>query len=151
MRENLLKAKRTDNGEWVYWNIFGELCRESGKRTRLAIQKGATISYYDYIHQIITLIDKNTICRPTGLTDKNGNKIWENDICRYVEDNKCGAKEELFSVKYGRHAELCKINMGFYIDWIKTGYYRCDLVFWAESGNIEVIGNVFDNAELLKE
>ena len=95
-------------------------------------------------------IDHNTICQYTGLTDKNGNKIWENDVCRYVDGDECGVKKETFVVKYGRHAELCKINMGFYIDWIKTDYYRCDLVFWTENRNVEVIGNIFDNPELLE-
>lgn len=151
MREFLFRAKRNDNGEWVYWNFFGELCRESGKRTRLAVQKGATISYYDYIHQIVTLIDKNTICQFTGLFDKNGQKIWENDICQYVEADECGMKIEPFIIRYGRYAEMFKINIGFFIEWIKTSYYRCDLGFWIENRNIDVIGNVFDNAELLEE
>ena len=48
MREILFKAKRVDNGEWVYWNVYGELCKESGKRARLSIKNGATTSYYNY-------------------------------------------------------------------------------------------------------
>lgn len=76
MREILFKAKRIDNGEWVYWNVYGELCRESGKRARLSIKKGATTSYYDYIRQAHQMIDISTICQYKGLTDKNGNKIW---------------------------------------------------------------------------
>ena len=139
MGEILFKVKRIDNGEWVYWNIFGELCRESGKRTRLAIQKGATTSYYDYIHQIITLIDKNTICRATGLTDKNGNKIWENDIVTVLE----------------RGIEMSGGFISFFNDypggWLitnKTMEARCCLCM---RNNVEVIGNVFDNADLVKE
>ena len=141
MLENLLKAKRTDNGEWVYWNIFGELCRESGKRTRLAIQKGATTSYYDYIHQIITLIDKNTVCRPTGIPDKNGKKIWENDEVRVKYTNGQEDDEDTAYVKNTKHG---------FVPW--SWEYECDgCDLRCELMEIEVIGNVFDNAELLKE
>lgn len=147
MREILLKAKRNDNGEWIYWNILGELCRESGKRTRLAIQKGATTSYYDYIHQIITLIDKTTICRLTGLTDKNGNKIWENDIVTCCEKRgyaffRCLVLWNQRKARFDVRAMNCNFPM--------------TLDEWADDISIngldyEVIGNIFDNAELLKE
>ena len=139
MREILFKAKRIDNGEWVYWNIFGEMCRESGKRTRLAIRKGATTSYYDYIHQIITLIDKNTICRATGLTDKNGNKIWENDIIRHYNTS---WEPEKYTIGFVRwNGVKCRLE-----NVVKDKAYTMD-----HGCKYEVIGNVFDNAELLEE
>lgn len=133
----LFKAKRIDNGEWV--------------EGLLAVMWGQ--------YHIINPNDENTaypivydtICQYTGLLDKSGKKIWENDVCRYVDADECVVKEEIFVVKYGRHAEMCKINIGFYIDWIKTDYYRCDLAFFTENRNVEVIGNTFDNADLLRE
>ena len=140
MREILFKAKRIDNKEWVEGFLF-----ETQENTYIAYDKQFDDDLFLSPQNIFICIDKDTLCQYTGLTDKNGNKIWENDICRYIDGDENGIKEETFVVKYGRHAELFKINMGFYIDWIKTNYYRCDLVFWTENRNIEVIGNVFDN------
>lgn len=134
MREILFKAK-TCNGEWVQG-----LLAHKDEKWFISNKAGMPFAYE---------VRPETISQYTGLTDKNGNKIWENDICRYIDGDENGIKEETFVVKYGRHEELFKINMGFYIDWIKTNYYRCDLVFWTENRNIEVIGNVFDNTELL--
>ena len=144
MREILFKAKRIDNKEWVEGFLF-----ETQENTYIAYDKQFDDDLFLSPQNIFICIDKDTLCQSTGLTDKNGNKIWENDICRYIDEDENGIKEETFVVKYGRHAELFDINMGFYIDWIKTNYYRCDLVFWTENRNIEVIGNVFDNTELL--
>lgn len=133
MREIFYKAKRIDNGEWVYWNIFGELCRESGKRTRLVIQIGATTSYYDYIHQMFTMIDKDTICQYTGLTDKKGNKIWENDVIRYKDIHAIG--------------KVAFIEESFVLDDEYDGKQYINGMW----DKFEVIGNVFDNKELLEE
>lgn len=162
MRKILFKAKRIDNGEWVHWNVYGELRRESGKRTRLSIEKGATTSYYDYIHQVYQMIDINTICQYTGLTDKNGNKIWENDILMFHSNKNDLAKAcygefyvvdvetlEKIDTVIGWHYEVIEtdaiskyepfnISMPLTNDYIKT----CEL---------EVIGNIFDNKDLIGE
>lgn len=129
MREILFKAKaENEDGTWEWCEGYLSKCEN---KFTICDDEGIGV-----------FINPDTICQYTGLTDMNGNKIWENDICRYIDGDENGIKEETFVVKYGRHAENFKINMGFYIDWIKTNYYRCDLVFWTENRNIEVIGNV---------
>lgn len=137
MREILFKAKILDNGEWVCWNIYGELCRLSGKRTRLAIKNGATTHYYDYIYQVIERIDKNTICQYTGLTDKNGNKVFIGDIVRCSRG--C-AHEVIWLEEYG--GTYVGGMPAIYLSRLNNGYA------WTNSE--EVIGNIFDNKDLLQ-
>ena len=134
MREILFKAKRLDNGEWIYWNIYGELCRESGKRERLSIKKGATTHYYDYINQVYQIIDIKTICQYTGLTDKNRRKIWENDVVKIAYFD---VSDEIGWIKYSN----CGMRYYFVVG---TEIYSID-----DSCDIEVIGNTFDNPELI--
>jgi len=142
--EVLFRAKRIDNDEWVCWNIYGELCRLSGKRTRLAIKNGATTHYYDYIYQIRQLVDEKTICRYTGLTDKNGKKIFENDIAKHYNKIGVGEPDAYNIIKFEWQPTGCM----FKAFWIEgNGYYfvgnESDCVY-------EVIGDVFDNSELLE-
>ena len=134
MREILFKAKRKDNGEWIHWNLWGELIRESGKRTRITVKNSATTSYYDYVHQIRHLIDESTLCQYTGLTDKNGRKVWENDIVYipYI------SLDDTYCRVVFRH--------GTFIGELADGCEDC-----ITNRKAEVIGNYFDNPELLKE
>ena len=92
-------------------------------------------------------INPDTICQYTGLTDKNGNKIWENDICHYH-----GPSDDVCVIRYGEyHDNSRECHIGFFTDWQEFGYmFRQDLGFWVAEREIEVIGNTFDNPELLE-
>lgn len=135
-REILFKAKRKDNDEWIQGSL---LVLDDGSY-RIAtsclvgdVENVLTVCAYD--------VAPDTICQYTGLTDKNGNKIWENDICDRKE----------------KYPEVVKQYQG---DWVldysylfgkNVGYNYCNLGFYAcERKCVEVIGNIFDNAELLK-
>ena len=119
MREILFKAKRKDNGEWVEGLI--------------TVMWG----YYHIINpddeNVAYPIDFETICQYTGLTDKNGKKIWENDIVYipyvHLEDTYC---KVIFT-------------FGAFIGELADGTHDSIL-----SRLAEVIGNIFDNPELLE-
>ena len=82
-------------------------------------------------------VDPSTICQCTGLKDKNGNLIWENEIIKSI----CGIAVVVWDKSEWR------------IKWVKDNIWRKDLHFWVNDENeygVEVIGNIFDNPELLE-
>ena len=126
MREILFKAKRTDNGEWVEGNyITDELDKEK--------------AYIGYIFGIedfdIVEVNPETLCQYTGLKDKNGNRIWENDIVRIENSMDEGIGNVEF---YGGM---------WYVDG-EPNNNLYDIVEY-DDGEVEAIGNIFDNSELL--
>jgi uncharacterized phage protein (TIGR01671 family) len=138
----LFKAKRVDNGEQIVGGLvkYGFVGKEK---------------YYiipDYASDLYAIeIDPNTICQCTGLTDKNGNLIWENDIVKDLFSDACA------QIKYGSYQSCFDStkteHVGFYVDWSGkcAKRYRKDLGYWINMVNAEVIGNIFDNPELIKE
>lgn len=87
------------------------------------------------------LIDPSTICQCTGLKDKNGKLIWENDIIDRKEP-----KPEIVKYKDGDWT----IDYSYAYN-MKTGNGYCNLGFYAQERKcVEVVGNIFDNAELLE-
>ena len=137
MREIIFKAKRIDNGEWVQGNLFVE-----GNRAEITrgTCNGVGIEGVS--------VDKDTICQYTGLTDKNGNKIWENDIVKCYSIDVANRENEFISNVYWDdcmwcvHEKECCDNLLCYFDMSKN--------WCSHIPEIEVIGNTFDNPDLLK-
>ena len=73
----LFRAKRIDNGEWIEGNL---LWITDGM---YIVPLNAWLDYAELSHFIA--VEPHTICQYTGLTDINGNKIWENDIVNYED------------------------------------------------------------------
>lgn len=138
----LFKAKRTDNGEWAQGSLF-----ERGLSTYIALSVLINPIIRSETNVIVVEVNKNTICRCTGLKDKNGNLIWENDILYngnyfVVKWNVPCARFDI--VLNNSH----NIPMGKWesmiCDW-KTN----DFKEYRKSVDYEVIGNRFDSPELL--
>ena len=132
----LCKAKRVDNGEWVQGYLYGIWDKRY-------ILWGMTNDVPNMIE-----VDPSTICLCAGLKDKNGNLIWENDVIKYhfrdlYAQIRYGAYQNCFDSQKAEH-------IGFYVDWSERRNYRKDLGYWINMVNAEVVGNVFDNLELLE-
>lgn len=135
----LFRGKRIDTGEWVYGLPS---CDEDGEIEEIEVWSEDDINFYS--------VDPSTVCQCTGLEDKNGRLIFENDIVK-----------DLFSdiaapIRYGSYQscfDSTKVeHVGFYVDWsgkyIKN--YRKDLGYWIHMVDAEIIGNAIDNLNLLE-
>ena len=129
----LFRAKRTDNGEW------GEGCLliidDSEYRIATSCLQG---DVKELLNVCAYEVDQSTICQCTEINDKNGKLIWENDIVKgkYYDNGK--SHRHIGQVKY--------IYEAYKVVGVKqyTGYHaHLDCSY-------EVIGNIFDNKELLE-
>lgn len=123
----LFRAKRLDNGEWVEGYLSYPFCTKKGNE-----------SYYFYAKDSLgffcrCVVDASTICQCTGLKDKNGNLIWENDIVK-INNSKVNTV-----ITFRDFEIICTIP--------NEKYYKHRLEYDTE---YEVIGNIFDNPELLE-
>lgn len=129
-REILFKAKRKDNGEWVEGNLITNERNENQKYIGYIFdERNGIIEDFDLIEVI-----PDTLCQYTGLTDKNGKRIWENDILELPgEDGYFVCEWEEDTARFVMNGDEIIVDFDNY--W---GY------------QVEVIGNIFDNEELLE-
>lgn len=136
MKDRYLFKAKTCNGEWVAGFLH---CKDD--KWYISNKAGSPFAYE---------VRPDTICQCTGLKDKNGKLIWENDIVKDLFSDACA------QIKYGSYQSCFDStkteHVGFYVDWSGkcTKRYRKDLGYWINMVNAEVIGNIFDNPELLE-
>ena len=121
--ENIkFKAKRLDNGEWVYGYFYKENGNTYINEDR---QKDSVLNRNEAV-----LIDPSTVCQFTGLTDCKGNEIWEHDLIHFVGFNHTA--EVIWS----------ECNYAFMVFREKKHFYLLHYVI--KVCRIERIGNKFD-------
>ena len=140
MREILFKAKRADNGEWIVGSLIQApylgsmrswISSEQEDKARLR-----EISSNQALWRAFE-VRTDTICQYTGLKDKNGKLIWENDIARYSD---CTVENYVIAWEQDK---AC----------FEYQQYGCSIMNFDELSGMEVdvIGNIFDNPELMNE
>ena len=138
MREILFRGKRLDNGEWVY----GSLVTDDANHAYIAQIIVGELVTFDVIPE--------TVGQWTGLTDKNGEKIFEGDIvCTRYSDGKicCIGDVQFCYGVYGAEWTVDKKNKSMIGSWGQLHNLRrfYDYII----NHIEVIGNIYDNTDLL--
>lgn len=133
----LFRAKRTDNGEWAEGFLYPGIGLDKGKWI-------ITIVDSLFMHSRSFEVDPSTICQCTGFNDEDGKKIFDGDIVGFID---CTSTESGYSEHYCTGRVL----------WDEeTGSFQVTERLSAESYEVldrecKVLGNMFDNSELMEE
>ena len=134
-REILFRGKRVSNGNWI-----------EGYFVLLAINEGLKHAIYtgtDEGRFILFEVIPETVGQFTGLCDKNGNKIFEGDIVHFYDKDFTSSGIATVDFESGKWKinghYITKLSSMVWLDLYRTGF------------EYEVIGNIYDNPELLEE
>ena len=131
MREILFRGKRMDNGDWVY-GYYVHIGPVSCQRAYIIPEYASSL----YVNEV----DPSTVGQYTGLKDKNGKRIFEGDVAKVLQ---------------GKDKDIAYVGFenGAFMLYPKTGniYERTLWEYWYNDWDVEVIGNITDNPELLEK
>lgn len=157
MREYLFHGKRLDNGEWVE----GFLVENEDDVYRAFIVSSARWEVdadgdTDLMETQVFEVDPETVGQFTGLTDQKGTRAFTDSVIKYSGEY---GHVVYGVVRFGEIPPVVGVNadhIGFYIEWQNDGanmwneWWRNDLKYWLAESLCEIIGNRWDNPELLE-
>lgn len=143
MREILFRGKRLQGGNWVEGYFFksdiNKREREIGKATLIFTPDCDTFITVPECHNSFMVVS-DTVGQYTGLKDKNGKRIFEGDVAKVLQ---------------GKDKDIAYVGFenGAFMLYPKTGniYERTLWEYWYNDWDVEVIGNITDNPELLEK
>lgn len=131
-REILFKAKRKDNSEWVEGYYRRIPCMGMLEHYIMPRNPKNRMEQYE--------INPDTICQYTGLTDKNGKRIWENDILKAHLDESYPEDITYIKILWNEGRFCVHENYSTDIEALEK---------W-DAEHFQVCGNIFDNTDLLE-
>lgn len=153
MREILFRGKRVDNGEWIEG-----FYAHSGEKKYILIDNDIAVGYL-----AMKEVNPDTIGQYTGLTDKNGKKIFEGDILHFKAYRGGGfacpiGTDIYYRVLFGHcnpDSDTLSEYVGFWAldkNYDEDDLYECgnSINYLVDSHGAYVIGNIHDNPELLR-
>lgn len=144
MREILFRGKRKDNGEWIYGVPITD--KATGDAYIITSTAGAYLrSEINNMCATGFRAIPETVEPCTGLTDKNGTRIFEGDIVKITGFHTTA----IAAVKYGSPSEK-STSWGWYFDDNHGHTYHLESQAFCRDYNAIIIGNIHDNPELLK-
>lgn len=150
----LCKAQRIDNGEWVEGFYFCMVHEDGSHIHHFIMPLGVDLNLGTSIEKIQVEIRIETLSPYTGLTDANGNKIWKNDIVEFEDVGEEGyefkegyefanrARVEFAEARWSL-TDFAELNSGVVDEMYDHAEFK---ELW---NYCKVIGNIFDNPELL--
>ena len=139
MREILFRGKRKDTGEWVR-GCFGQHTSLDAfiidRPYPTAAGDWSALGFYE--------VEPNTVGQYTGLSDKNGKRIFEGDILDFQINIKMKIRGKVIFARGGFQFE----SPGFEEEYGGSVNFDSDVIAFSSSC-LEVIGNIYDNPDLL--
>lgn len=131
MREILFRGKHKSSGKWCEGNLHID-----NQNVAIITPDNTPLGCYG-------LVDSATVGQYTGLTDKNGNKMFEGDIVRAVLPKSNAITEFVWPIM------VVVFSEGAFA--VMRGRYCTPLYSFAPAVELEVIGNIHDNPELMED
>ena len=153
MREIIFRGKRIDNGEWVVGFLVPITVNCYDKGYEIIEKDGIEYDELDYYHPSFCSdrVIPETVGQYTGLTDKNGTKIFEGDIFLIDDEYHAVVIFEDGCFRLQVHGLCGTYTEGGYCeDGGGYGIIECDPIDWFFVHDMKIIGNIHDNPELLK-
>lgn len=136
MREILFRGKRVDNGEW----IEGSLIQLDENYTCIVppYPSASSLSVRDLVSVLLKMVDPNTVGQYTGLTDKDGKRVYEGDIVDYDTIDRFAATWNPTAARYDT------------VDAAGKECFTLGTILSDKKRSCVVIGNIYDNPGLLE-